>query len=155
MKRDLPLRDQHADTMINEDGFSSDSIEPLSFDLQLDDLSEVSSVTPSSKMTFQQALTYLLEEGPNQGVHILLQVDKPANILFKGDYDVNATDKFRHKIMLRSENKYLFPMRFSQDIDVEMLSDEEEHLRASYYPEDGEPVLFTPYVMPDTEKIKY
>lgn len=155
MKRDLPLRDQHADTMINEDSFSSDSIEPLSFDLQLDDLSEVSSVTPSSKMTFQQALTYLLEEGPNQGVHILLQVDKPANILFKGDYDVNATDKFRHKIMLRSENKYLFPMRFSQDIDVEMLSDEEEHLRAYYYPEDGEPVLFTPYVMPDTEKIKY
>ena len=91
MKRDLPLRDQHADTMINEDSFSSDSIEPLSFDLQLDDLSEVSSVTPSSKRTFQQALTYLLEEGPNQGVHILLQVDKPANILFKGDYDVIFT----------------------------------------------------------------
>ena len=47
-------------------------------------------------MTFQQALTYILEEGPNQGVHILLYVDKPANILFKGYYDANATDKFHH-----------------------------------------------------------
>ena len=111
-------------------------------------------MTQSNQYDIPTALTYILEEGPNQGVHILLQVDKPANILFKGDYDVNATDKFRHKIMLRSENKYLFPMRFSQEIDVEMLSDEEEHLRAYYYPEDGDPVLFTPYIMPDAEKIK-
>ena len=153
MKRNLPLQEQLAEQAA--DDFSSDMIVPLSFDLQLDDLSDTSSpATNPTNMTFQQALTYILEEGPNQGVHILLQVDKPANILFNGDYDVNATDKFRHKIMLRSENKYLFPMRFSQEIDVEMLSDEEEHLRAYYYPEDGDPILFTPYIMPDAEKIK-
>ena len=153
MKRNLPLQEQPAEQ--SADDFSSDMIVPLSFDLHLDDLCDTSSpATNPTNMTFQQALTYILEEGPNQGVHILLQVDKPANILFKGDYDVNATDKFRHKIMLRSENKYLFPMRFSQEIDVEMLSDEEEHLRAYYYPEDGDPILFTPYIMPDAEKIK-
>ena len=56
--------------------------------------------------------------------------------------------------MLRSEIKYLFPMRFSQEIDVEMLSDEEEHLRAYYYPGDGDTIFFTPYIMPDAEKIK-
>ena len=152
MKRNLPLQEQPTDN--DGEALPTDAIVPLSFDLQLDDLSGSSPVTPSGNMTFQQALEYILEEGPNQGVHILLQVDKPANILFKGDYDVNATDKFRHKVMLRSENKYLFPMRFSQEIDVEVLSDEEEHLRAYYYPEDGEPVLFTPYIMPDTEKLK-
>ena len=88
-----------------------------------------------------------------QGVHTLLLVDKPGNILFEGDYDVNDTDKFRHKIILRSENKFLQPMRFSQEIDVETLSDEEEHLRAYYYPDGDDPVLFTPYQMPDTDTI--
>ena len=117
-------------------------------------ISEKSDMTQSNQYDIPTALTYILEEGPNQGVHILLYVDKPANILFKGDYDANATDKFRHKIMLRSENKYLFSMRFSQEIDVEMLNDEEEHLRAYYYPGDGDPILFTPYIMPDAEKIK-
>ena len=107
----------------------------------------------ADKMTYPKALSYILDEGPLQGVHTLLMVDKPGNILFEGDYDVNDTDKFRHKIILRSENKFLQPMRFSQEIDVEILSDEEERLRAYYYPEGDDPVLFTPYQMPDTETI--
>ena len=74
-------------------------------------------------------------------------------ILFEGDYDTNDTDKFRHKIILRSENKFLAPMRFSQEIDVEMLSDKSDRMRAYYYPEGDEPVLFTPFQMPDTETI--
>ena len=107
----------------------------------------------ADKMTYPKALSYILDEGPLQGVHMILMVDKPSNILFEGDYDVNDTDKFRHKIILRSENKFLAPMRFSQEIDVETLSDEEEHLRAYYYPEGDDPVLFTPYQMPDTDTI--
>lgn len=105
----------------------------------------------ADKMTYLKALSYILDEGPLQGVHTLLMVDKPGNILFKGDYAVNDTDKFRHKIILRSENKFLAPMRFSQEIDVETLSDEEEHLRAYYYPEGDDPILFTPYQMPDED----
>ena len=105
----------------------------------------------ADKMTYLKALSYILDEGPLQGVHTLLMVDKPGNILFEGDYDVNDTDKFRHKIILRSENKFLAPMRFSQEIDVETLSDEEEHLRAYYYPEGDDPILFTPYQMPDED----
>lgn len=103
--------------------------------------------------TFQRALTYILDEGPMQGVHVLLQVDKPGNILFKGDFCTEATDKFRHKIILRSENKLIAPLRFSQEIDVEVLSDEEEHLRAYYYQEGDNPVLFTPYLLPDINMI--
>jgi hypothetical protein len=126
------------------------AIEPISFDLDLPDLDSAGSVTNTNgPKTFQSALTYILEEGPMQGVHILMQVDKPGNILFEGDYGVNATDKFRHKVILKSENKFLMPMRFSQEIDVEALSDEEEHLRAYYYPEGDDPILFTPYQMPD------
>ena len=107
----------------------------------------------ADRMTYPKALSYILDEGPLQGVHTVLMVDKPGNILFEGDYDTNDTDKFRHKIILRSENKFLQPMRFSQEIDVETLSDEEEHLRAYYYPEGDDPVLFTPYQMPDQETI--
>ena len=107
----------------------------------------------ADRMTYLKALSYILDWGPLQGVHTLLMVDKPGNILFEGDYDVNDTDKFRHKIILRSENKFLQPMRFSQEIDVEILSDEEYHLRAYYYPEGDNPVLFTPYQMPDIETI--
>lgn len=116
---------------------------------------KVSKEEPSlaDRMTYPKALSYILDEGPLQGIHTVLMVDKPGNILFEGDYDTNDTDKFRHKIILRSENKFLQPMRFSQEIDVETLSDEEEHLRAYYYPEGDDPVLFTPYQMPDKETI--
>ena len=107
----------------------------------------------ADKMTFLKALTYILDEGPLQDVHTLLLVDKPANICFEGDYDANNTDKFRHKIILRSENKFLMPMRFSQDIDVETLGDEEERMRAYYYPDGDDPILFTPYQMPDEDTI--
>ena len=96
--------------------------------------------------TFPEALRFILDEGPTQGVHILLQTDKPTNILFE-DYPSETVAMFKHKVILRSENKYLTPMRFSVEIDVEVLSDEEERLRAFYYPEDGGPRLFTPYII--------
>jgi hypothetical protein len=36
---------------------------------------------------------------------------------------------------------------------VESLGEEEERLRAYYYPEDGKPQLFTPYLMPSDDEI--
>lgn len=127
--------------------------EPIAETSQPEEKTGTEEVSIADRMTYPKALSYILDEGPLQGVHTLLLVDKPANILFEGDYDVNDTDKFRHKIILRSENKFLQPMRFSQEIDVETLSDEEEHLRAYYYPEGDDPVLFTPYQMPDKDII--
>lgn len=139
---------------------SLENAAPAAFDVMGDISLDMSGITDLSGnsiepaeganvKTYPQALQYILDEGPMQGVHVLLQVDKPANILHEGEYGKNATDKFRHKVMLRSENKYLTVLNFSVDIDVETLSDEEEHLRAYYYPEDGEPQLFTPYLMPE------
>ena len=120
-----------------------------------EDSANMGSVSPASETVKAETGTAAGSSDfpPLQGVHTLLLVDKPANILFEGDYDVNDTDKFRHKIILRSENKFLQPMRFSQEIDVETLSDEEEHLRAYYYPEGDDPVLFTPYQMLDKDII--
>lgn len=155
MKRNLPLeKGSNEKTIISEEtsNDNTDLIEPMTFDLDLPDLESGNNIS-NTKMpkTFQKALNYILEEGPMQGVHVLLQVDKPGNILFEGDYGLNATDKFRHKVILKSENKFLQPMRFSQDIDVESLSDEEEHLRAYYYPEGDNPQLFTPFSTVDID----
>ena len=129
---------------------SVDSIRALSFS---DPFKTSTGGKDLSSMTFQQILTYILDEGPMQGVHTLLQVDKPGNILFEGDYGLNATDKFKHKIILRSENKYLAPLRLGYDVDVENLSDEEEHLRAYYCQEGNNPMLFTPFLLPDDNVI--
>ena len=132
--------------MLEQDALVTETPQP-------EEKKEAEETSIADKMTYPKALSYILDEGPLQGVHTLLLVDKPANILFEGDYDVNDTDKFRHKIILRSENKFLQPMRFSQEIDVETLSDEEEHLRAYYYPEGDDPILFTPFQMPDKDTI--
>ena len=43
-------------------------------------------------------------------------------------------------------------MRFSHDIDVESLSDDDERIRAYYYPEDSSPQLFTPFTLKDSIK---
>lgn len=143
IKRKMPLSTERHEP-IDDDGI-------LGFDME-----ELTSVMgcntdTDSNMDYPKALTYILEEGPIQDVHVIMQVNKPSNILFTDDYDVEVAFKFRHKIILRSENKFMSPLRFSQDIDVEILSDEVEHLRAYYYPDGEEPRLFTPYQMPDED----
>lgn len=150
MKRKMPLlgkNDAPAETEVEE------GIEMLGFS----DLTELGgdglSDTSLEGMTFPKALLYILDEGPLHGVHTLIQVDKPQNILFD-DFDMAAAEKCRHRVMLKSENKFLQPFRLSQDIDVEVLSDEEEHLRAYYYPEGEDPVLFTPFQMPDKHTLE-
>lgn len=145
MKRKMPL-EQNSSSVIEDDGI-------IGFDMGSLDIMSDSQEVNTNNMTYPQALMYILEEGPMHGIHVLLQVDKPSNILFGDEYDVEAAMKFRHKIILKSENKYLNPFRFSQDIDVEQLSDEEERMRAYYYPDGDNPQLFTPFQMPDSDVI--
>jgi hypothetical protein len=145
MKRKMPL-EQSSSSVIEDDGI-------IGFDMGSLDIMSDSQEVNTNNMTYPQALMYILEEGPMHGIHVLLQVDKPSNILFGDEYDVEAAMKFRHKIILKSENKYLNPFRFSQDIDVEQLSDEEERMRAYYYPDGDNPQLFTPFQMPDLDII--
>lgn len=127
----------------------------ISMDMgELDSLfGEGDNLDTSKIKTYPDALKFILDEGPMQNVHVFLQVDKPENILFEGEYCSDATDKFNHKVILRSENKYILPLRFSEEIDVETLGEEEERLRAYYYPENGKPQLFTPYLMPKSNEI--
>lgn len=145
IKRKMPLSSAVQTAAISSD----DEFDSIGFDMDSFDFGDKTATDVNTdSMTYPQALMYLLDEGPMHDIHVLLQVDKPSNILFGDEYDVEAAIKFRHKVILRSENKYLNPLRFSQEIDVEALSDEEEHLRAYYYPDGDDPLLFTPYQMP-------
>ncbi len=149
MKRKTPLSSTQ-----EFDDFDPNS-DVISMDMSdLDSLmGEGNNLDASKIKTYPEALKFILDEGPTQGVHVLLQVDKPENILFEGEYCTDATDKFNHKVILRSENKCILPLRFSEEIDVETLGEEEERLRAYYYPENGKPQLFTPFLMPQSNDI--
>ena len=126
-------------------------IEMLSFD-SLPDISGNTSSDGSKVKKYQDALMYILDEGPKHNVHVLMQVDKPGNILFD-EFGREAISKFKHRIILKSENRHLAPLRLGEDIDVQSLSDDTEHLRAYYYPDGEQPMLFTPFVLPDTLSI--
>lgn len=143
IKRKMALSTkEQGSSIIGEDGI-------LGFDMtELDSVMGDSADSDDiSDMNFPKALTYILEEGPIHGIHTIMQVNKPSNILFTDDYEIDAALKFRHKVILRSENKYMIPLRFTHDINVEILSDDADHLRAYYYPDGEEPMLFTPYQM--------
>lgn len=164
MKRKSPLVSGGATTIkadngfdissgvVNMDFFCDDNGDTSAFAEQIEEQAQTYATSGNDNTeddvvkTFPEALRFILDEGPTQGVHVLLQTDKPTNILFE-DYPSETVAMFKHKVILRSENKYLTPMRLSVEIDVEVLSDEEERLRAFYYPEDGGPRLFTPYII--------
>lgn len=97
--------------------------------------------------TYRKALSCILENGGEQGVHTVLQIDKPDKFLFD-DY---VTGKmvftyFKHLIMLRSDENAVNRLGLSDDISLENLSSDPERLRAIYYNESSDSyTLLTPY----------
>ncbi len=137
--------------VVNMDFFSDDDGDTSAYQKDIEEQAQKYATAEGGEeesvvRTFPEALRFILDEGPTQGVHVLLQVDKPNNILFE-DYPSETVAFFKHRVILSSENKYLLPMRLSVDIDVEALSDDEDHLRAYYYPDGGASKLFTPYII--------
>lgn len=78
MKRNSLLVEEKKPTEIKP---AVGGLEMLSFD-PLPDLG-ANNITDGSKVKkYQEALKYILDEGPKHHVHVLMQVDKPGNILF-------------------------------------------------------------------------
>lgn len=97
--------------------------------------------------TYRKALAYILDNGGEQGVHTVLQIDKPDKFLFD-DYVTGKMlfAKFKHLIMLRSDEDAINRLNLSDDISLENLSSDPERLRAIYYNEGSDAyVLLTPY----------
>ena len=97
--------------------------------------------------TYRKALSYILDYGGEQGVHVVMQLDKPDKFLFD-DYVTGKTvfSKFKHLIMLRSDENAINRLNLNDDLALENLSSDPERLRAYYYNETKDSyVLFTPY----------
>lgn len=97
--------------------------------------------------SYQKAIEYILKNGAEVGVHIILQIDKPKQLLFS-DY-MSAKDffnMFHHLIMLKSDENAVNSLGMSDDLKLENLSSDIERLRAIYYNETNNSyTLFTPF----------
>ena len=97
--------------------------------------------------SYQKAIEYILKNGAEVGVHVILQIDKPKQLLFS-DY-MSAKDffnMFHHLIMLKSDENAVNTLGMSDDLKLENLSSDIERLRAIYYNETNNSyTLFTPF----------
>ena len=97
--------------------------------------------------SYQKVIEYILKNGAEVGVHVVLQIDKPKQLLFaewlsSKDY----FSMFRHLIMLKSDPNAVNSMGLSDDLKLENLSSDIERLRAIYYNETNDSyTLFTPF----------
>ena len=84
--------------------------------------------------SYKSALEYIIENGPEKGVHVVIQIDKPGNLLFKEFFSVNEfNNMFHHLVMLKSESRISTTLNLDDDIHLENLSSDIDRLRAIYY----------------------
>lgn len=121
-----------------------------------DDFFSTSSSSSSKAKTFKQAMDIILDKGPEFGVHVIMQLEKPTNFLFD-DYvsPKRVFQKFKHLVMLRSDESVAASLHLNDTIRLETLSSDEERLRAYYYAEESDTyTMFTPYVTMDINEIE-
>ena len=107
-----------------------------------------------NRCTYRSELKYLLEHGSEYGVHFIIQVDKPQNLLAEQMVSRQmVTGLFRHWIMLKSPQETGMLLRLRDDISLERLSDDTDRLRAVYYSDDADSYrLFTPFCQTTMEE---
>lgn len=100
-----------------------------------------------SRKTYRSELKYLLQNGSEQGVHFIWQVDRPQNLLGEQNLSAqNVKNLFRHWVMQRSASEAGMMLRLRDDIRLDTLSDDPDRLRAIYYNDDADTYrLMTPY----------
>ncbi|MCM1139169.1 MAG: FtsK/SpoIIIE domain-containing protein [Muribaculum sp.] len=106
--------------------------------------------------SYSKAVIYLIDNGPINGLHVVIQVDKTNKLLFDEFISVKTvSSRFKHIIVLRTEMRYAAQIGISDEIKVENLSDDVERLRAyHYFDEDGSYTLFTPYEVVTSQQLK-
>lgn len=124
---------------VTNDGFVNDLFAGISFNVGSTDNTQFDS--------YKKAMFYLLDNGPLAGVHVVIQVDKSDKLLFEDFISAkNVNARFKHLIILRTDPRLAMSLGVSDEIKVEMISDDIERLRAYYYfDEDGSYTLFSPY----------
>lgn len=116
---------------------------------------KVETGSSSEIKTYKDALCFILDNGPDYHIHTIIQVNKPDNLLFE-EYVTGkfVLKKFRHLVMLRSDDKATMRLGVPNEIRLDKLNSKNERLRAIYYA-DGDDgwTLFSPFVKPNLELI--
>ena len=144
----------HADNVKTQEGGYKDSVDE-DINVLSDDLFGDESSSSTSVRTYREALNIILDKGSDYGVHTLLQLEKASNLLFE-DYITPKLlfQKFKHLIMLKSDEMTGITLHLNDDIRLEKLSVDWERLRAYYYAEESDRyTLFTPYMPSNTKDI--
>lgn len=143
LKMDMELEESNSSKSSNDEDMMSIS----------DDFFGSGDSSTSNIRTYRDALNVILDKGPDYGVHTLLQIEKASNLLFE-DYITPKVvfQKFKHLVMLKSDETAGVTLHLNDDIRLEKLSSDWERLRAYYYAEESDSyTLFTPY-MPSKSK---
>ena len=152
LKMDMELDDDN----VNSIPSSEDSIANISAFLDDGGGDYSSGNQPESNIrTYREALNVILDKGPDYGVHTLLQLEKATNLLFEDLITSKMIfQRFKHLILLRSDEMTSSRLSLNDDIHLEKLSSEWERLRAYYYAEESDSyTLFTPYMPSKSEGI--
>ena len=137
LRMDMEIEKKKSASDDNEFGFTGDDLFPVGGNNDND---------PTFK-SYQKVIEYILKNGAEVGVHVVLQIDKPKQLLFaewlsSKDY----FSMFRNLIMLKSDPNAVNSMGLSDDLKLENLSSDIERLRAIYYNETNDSyTLFTPF----------
>ena len=97
--------------------------------------------------SYQKVIEYIQKNGAEVGVHVILQIDKPKQLLF-ADYmsSKDFFNMFHHLVMLKSDENAVTSLGLSDDLKLENLSSDIERLRAIYFNETNNSyTLFTPF----------
>lgn len=96
---------------------------------------------------FQSALRYIVSNGGDQGVHVVMQINKPENYLYDERIDYKTVRRsFKHFVMFRSDESAGNFLRLGSGMALNELSSDLQRLRAIYFNEQNDTyVLFTPY----------
>ena len=108
--------------------------------------------------TYRDALAYILNNGPEHGVHTLMQINKSSEFCvsagYNSQYKENIEKIFGHIVLLQTDKdtESFFSLHA---LSLWNLSESEDRLRAYYYnPNGGSSQLLSPYMLPSLEEIK-
>ncbi len=134
LRNDNEIKAGNIEKALEDDfGFSSDFSNSSSVDADFN--------------SYQKVIDYILKNGAEEGVHVVLQIDKPSQLLFS-DYMTGKIffSMFHHVVMLRSDAGAVNSLGMSDDLKLENLSSDIERLRAIYYNEANDCyTLFSPF----------
>lgn len=108
---------------------------------------------PVIETSFGKALRTILQQGPEQAVHTIMQIDKPSNILFE-EYPGKKMiySMFSHILIHRSDEGTASTFGLRDNIRPENLTSDEDRLKAIYFNEEADTYLtYSPYIIESNE----